>query len=258
MRIYSKLKQHYKYLRNLKKLRSRQPKIRSSGQFVEQVDFYSRFIQPSNLVFDIGANIGDKTEIFLRLGAKVVAAEPQESCWRVLKRRFENDNVSIETVALADKEGTKTLFVDRSTTLSSTSQNWIEAVKQSGRFSSRHKWGYKIPVQATTLDALIEKYGKPAFCKIDVEGAEFETLQGLSQPIKTISLEFVTECINPTLGCIDYLTRLGRAEFNYCLGGSMSFALSNWVDCNKIKAELSTMDKEIDNYGDIYVRFVDG
>jgi len=258
MRTYSRLKQYYKYRRNWKKLRSRQTADNEDDHLAKELDFYSQLIKRKDLCFDIGANVGDKTNVFMRLGAAVVAVEPQESCWRVLKRRFKNDNVSIEAVALADKEGTKTLFVDRSSTLSSMSQDWIEAVKQSGRFSSRHKWDYKIPVQATTLDALIEKYGKPVFCKIDVEGAEFEALQGLSQPIKTISLEFVTEHIEPTLSCIDYLSGLGRAEFNYCLGGSMSFALLNWVDCHKIMAELSIMDKAIDNYGDIYVRFVDG
>jgi hypothetical protein len=112
-------------------------------------------------------------------------------------------------------------------------------------------------VPTITLDALIEKHGKPVFCKIDVEGAEFEALQGLSQPIRTISLEFVTERIKPTLSCIDYLSGLGSAEFNYCLGGSMTFALPNWLDCHKIKQVLSTMNKHIDNYGDLYVRLAD-
>ncbi|MCK4784435.1 MAG: FkbM family methyltransferase [Desulfobacteraceae bacterium] len=35
---------------------------------------------------------------------------------------------------------------------------------------------------------------EPAFCKIDVEGDEFDVLQGLSRPIKAISFEFVSEC----------------------------------------------------------------
>lgn len=253
MQFFSRVIQYYRFLKTWKKVRSRG----ESDDRAEELRFYSQFLGEGELCFDVGANVGDKCDLFLGLGAKVIAVEPQESCWRVLNRRFKNDNVYIEPVALAEKKGSRTLFVDRSHTLATISQDWINTVKRSGRFSS-HKWAEKMTVQTTTLDVLIEKYGEPVFCKIDVEGAEFETLQGLSQPIKTISLEFVAECINPTLGCIDYLTRLGRAEFNYCLGGSMSFALSNWVDCNKIKAELSTMDKEIDNYGDIYVRFVDG
>jgi hypothetical protein len=42
--------------------------------------FYSEFIQADSLVFDVGANLGNRTKIFLRLGARVVAFEPQAAC----------------------------------------------------------------------------------------------------------------------------------------------------------------------------------
>lgn len=253
MQIYIKIKQYYRYLRNWKKFRSRKATGQIGNNTSKQLDFYSQFINTGNLVFDIGANVGDKTDLFLKLGAKVVAVEPQESCWRVLKRRF-NKNVYIEPVALAGKRGSETLFVDSSTTISSVSKDWIKAVKQSGRFSS-HKWAYKLPVQTTTLDNLIDKYGQPAFCKIDVEGAEFDVLQGLSRPIKVISFEFVSERIEPSLDCIDYLSNLGKTEFNYYLGDVTSFALPSWVNANEMKTILTLMNKDIENYGDIYVRF---
>jgi FkbM family methyltransferase len=253
MQIYIKTKQYYRYLRNWKKFRDRKATEQIVSNTSKQLDFYSQFINTGNLVFDIGANVGDKTDLFLKLGAKVVAVEPQESCWRVLKHRF-NKNVYIEPVALAGKRGSGTLFVDSSTTISSVSKDWIEAVKQSGRFSN-HKWAYKLPVQTTTLDNLIDKYGQPAFCKIDVEGAEFDVLQGLSRPIKVISFEFVSERIEPSLDCIDYLSNLGKTEFNYYLGDVTSFALSSWVGANEMKTILTLMNKDIKNYGDIYVRF---
>jgi FkbM family methyltransferase len=221
-----------------------------------QLNFYSQFIKTDNLVFDIGANVGDKTDLFLQLGAKVVAVEPQESCWRILKRRFKDGNVIVEAVALADKTGQRTLFVDRSHTLATMSKTWIDSMKKSGRFS-RHKWNSKLSVQTATLDMLISKYGKPAFCKIDVEGFEFDVLCGLSEPIRMISLEFVPERIENSLNCIDYLAKLGNVEFNYCLNDSNSFALSAWVDCESIKIILNEMDKSIENYGDIYVCFID-
>ena len=47
---------------------------------------------------------------------------------------------------------------------------------------------FEVPV--VTLDAAIEHYGVPAYCKIDVEGWEFEVLRGLSQAVDLISLEF--------------------------------------------------------------------
>ncbi len=222
----------------------------------EQLRFYSQFLSEGELCFDVGANVGDKCDLFLRLGTKVIAVEPQESCWRVLKRRFRDDNVVVEAVALADKEEVRTLFVDRSPTLATMSKTWIDSMKESGRFS-RHKWNGKLSVQTATLDMLISKYGKPAFCKIDVEGFEFDVLRGLSEPIRMISLEFVPERIENSLNCIDYLAKLGNTEFNYCLNDSNSFALSAWIDCKSIKIILNEMDKSIENYGDIYVHFID-
>ncbi len=254
MKVLSKIRQYYRYRRNLKKLQSRHSRPESEKELTEQAKFYSQFIGQNDLCFDIGANIGDKTDAFMKLGATVVAVEPQESCWRVLKHRFKKNNVYIEPKALAGQKGTKMLFVDRSTTLSTMSQDWIETVKQSGRFPN-HKWAYNLTVQTSTLDYLIEKYGRPTFCKIDVEGFELDVLQGLSMPIKTISLEFVSERIDASLKCIDYLTSLGKVQFNYHLGDSASFALPDWVDCHQIKTDLTQMEKDINNYGDLYARF---
>src|SRR4249920_1319317 len=38
--------------------------------------FYSQFIGRRSLCFDVGANVGTRAEIFLSLGATVVAVEP--------------------------------------------------------------------------------------------------------------------------------------------------------------------------------------
>src|SRR4030043_412769 len=145
MQLYSKLKQYYKYQRNWSKLKSRQGHINGNKHCENEKKFFSQFINNGDLCFDIGANIGDKTELFIQLGAIVVAIEPQESCWRILKRRFKNNRVFIEPVALDSKKGTRTIFIDRSHTLATISQDWINTVKQSGRFAC-HKWSDKITV----------------------------------------------------------------------------------------------------------------
>ncbi len=256
MELLLKLKQYYRYRRNWKKFQSRRAKGGIYKNALQQLEFYLQFISKGDLVFDIGANIGEKTEIFLQLGAKVIAVEPQESCWRVLNRRFNGQDVTVITSAISYSDGERTLFVDKSPTISSISNDWIDAVKKSGRFSS-HKWAYKLTVPTSTLDALMDKYGEPAFCKIDVEGAEFDVLQGLSRPIKAISFEFVSECPSSSLNCIDYLSELGKAKFNYYLGEARSFALPDWVDYREIKTVLTMMNKDISNFGDIYVRFGD-
>ena len=46
-----------------------------------------------------------------------------------------------------------------------------------------------IRVPVTTLDQLILRYGRPYYCKVDVEGYEVEVFRGLTQPIPMISFE---------------------------------------------------------------------
>ena len=248
----SKLRQQYRYYRNLQKYKRLSPKREES--LSRELQFYSQFIKKGDLCFDIGANIGDKTAIFLQLGASVVAVEPQESCWRFLKRRYKNDNVYIVNKALDKSVTRKDLFIDRSHTLSSMSQEWIATVKHSSRFSSRHKWKDKVRIETTTLDSLIKKFGKPDFCKIDVEGFEFEVIQGLSQPVNMLSLEFIPEYIEPALACIDYLSKLGNVKFNYSLAGS-ALTLSEWVNADNMIDLLQALSGKSTDQGDIYVRF---
>src|SRR5689334_10232142 len=55
----------------------------------KEVEFYRNTLKgfrPGHVIFDVGANEGQKTDIFLRLGAKVVAAEPDERNQSILKQ----------------------------------------------------------------------------------------------------------------------------------------------------------------------------
>lgn len=56
--------------------------------FKEQMEFYSQLVKPNDLCFDIGGNIGFKTNVFLQLQARVVTLEPQQDCVEILKARF--------------------------------------------------------------------------------------------------------------------------------------------------------------------------
>src|SRR5271157_163822 len=148
-------------------------------------EFYSQFMSSKDVVFDIGANIGNRTRVFAELAGLVVAVEPQESCWEVLKTEFGgNRRVIPIREAAGAKEGTG--YLQLSGVLSSLSPSWIDAVKKSGRFSC-HSWGDPYPVGMTTLDRLIKIFGVPSFVKIDVEGYEFEVLKGLSSPVGALS-----------------------------------------------------------------------
>ena len=218
--------------------------------------FYSQFINTGDLCFDIGANLGNRTEVFLGLGASVVAVEPQESCMQQLHKRYkDNDRVVLIQKALGSSEGQGEMMLSNSHTLSSMSKGWIESVKHSGRFPSC-QWQERISVAITTLDKLIEKYGKPVFCKIDVEGFEYEVIRGLSSSFKFLSFEFTPEFIDSAIKAVKYFSELGKVVFNLSLGETTTFVLPEWIGSDEVcPILLSYQGKPF--FGDVYCRFMD-
>ena len=62
---------------------------------------YGRFVKSGDLVFDIGAHVGDRVAAFRRLGARVVAVEPQPALVKTLKLLYGRDRgVIIEPPAV--------------------------------------------------------------------------------------------------------------------------------------------------------------
>jgi FkbM family methyltransferase len=171
------------------------------------IKFYSQFIKPDDLCFDVGAYIGDYTEVFNKLGAKVVAIEPQPHCVKYLKKRFKNNpDINIIGKGLADKAGELEFYIcEEADTVSTFSREY-----QNTHFKG-YNWNKKIKVSVTTLDALIEQFGLPDYCKIDVEGFEYQVLKGLTKPIPLISIEDSSK--EMTEKCINYLTKRGYKIF---------------------------------------------
>lgn len=217
------------------------------------LEFYRAFVRPGDLCFDVGANLGDRTDIFLRLGARVVAVDPQPLCADRLRQRFKgNSRVSIVAKALGAAGGEADMQLSSADTISSLSSEWIDKVRASGRFA-QYQWQGRIKVPMTTLDELIREFGRPAFCKIDVEGYEDQVLRGLSQNLPCLSFEFTPEYLEPALKSVQHLDRLGRARFNYSEAETMRLAMEEWVPADKMRKLLTELpDKSI--FGDVYVK----
>lgn len=215
--------------------------------------FYSQFITDGDLVFDIGANHGNRTEIFLALGAKTVAYEPQPICANDLKRRFKKEqNFTLVQKALGASVGKGTMDLCQADTISSMSKQWVESVRKSGRFSE-YEWDRSLEIEVSTLDNEISRFGKPSFLKIDVEGYESKVLSGLNMAIDAISFEFTPEDHANTVRCVERLMELGDYEFNYSLGESMSLELPALVCAKELLEIISRMaDSESKDFGDIY------
>jgi FkbM family methyltransferase len=219
------------------------------------VRFYSQFIKEDDLCFDVGANVGRRIKVFLKLKNRVVAVEPQAHCINILKKKYKNNNrVILVEKAIGEKESLKEMLICDAHSLSSLSNDWINSVKDSGRYAE-NIWEKRVTVQVVTLDSLIAQYGKPSFIKIDVEGYEYEALKGLSQPIKVICYEFTPEFMDSALSGVRHLAGIGLAEFNYSLANQPTkLVLSNWISSDQICYILDSLS-DTPTVGDVFVRF---
>ena len=222
----------------------------------EMLSFYAQFISSADVCFDVGANVGNRTKIFLKLARKVIAVEPQLDCVACLTGTF-GRNQKLVTIrqALGPEQREAEIMVSTASTISSFSAGWVESVRASGRFPTA-RWDRREAVTMTTLDHLIDRYGIPSFIKIDVEGFEYEVLQGLTRPVKALSIEFTPEYVEAGLRSINYLADLGPIMLNYSLGESMKFGLDHWISHTEMSAFLRDYAKGNSSFGDIYVRFV--
>jgi FkbM family methyltransferase len=243
----------------LDKLRTAAGVMRSLGVYygrgsrsAEKDRLYAQFIKSGDLVFDVGAHVGDRVASFRRLGARVVAIEPQPALAFTLKALYGRDpHVTIERKAVGKSPGTIDMKINLDNpTVSTASGAFIDAARGAQGWEGQ-AWEKTIAVRVTTLDALIAAHGMPAFVKIDVEGFEAEALAGLTRPVKALSFEFTTIQREVAQACIARCTALGFQRYNAALGESQE--LREWRSAEDIERWLMGLPHAA-NSGDIYAR----
>jgi FkbM family methyltransferase len=245
----------------LARLRSARGVVRSlriyygvRGRAAAMDRFYAEFVRRGALVFDIGAHVGDRAAAFRRLGARVVAVEPQPALAKFLRLMYgRSRDVIVEEAAVGSRTGAVTLMVNvDNPTVSTASQAFIAAAHGAPGWRAQ-AWTETICVPMTTLDALIARHGVPAFIKIDVEGFEAEVLAGLTRAVDALSFEFTTIQRDVALACVERCLALGFSRFNAALGETLSFVHDGWVDGTAITRWLSGLPHAA-NSGDAYAR----
>jgi FkbM family methyltransferase len=216
------------------------------------VAFYAQFLSAGDLAFDVGSHVGNRVRAFRRLGARVVAIEPQPDLVAVLRRLYGKDpQVVVEASAVGAQPGTATLRVaTRTPTVSTVAPSWIDDVRRDPRFGSV-RWDQELTVPLTTLEELIGRYGEPRFCKIDVEGSELAVLRGLTRPLEALSFEYLPVVADRAVACVRRLTELGDYRFSYSPLETLRWANDGWLDADGIVAALHSLPPSAPP-GDVY------
>lgn len=214
----------------------------------KQLDFYRRLLaelRQGDLIFDIGANEGFKTDLFLRLGARVVAVDPDETNQAILQERFVKFRLVrrplvIVGKAVSDKSTPETMWIDGpGSAVNTLSQKWATTLKGN---KARHTCGHcgldfarQKTVETTTLEQLISAHGVPIFIKIDVEGYELNVIRSLQRPVPYLSFEVNLPEFRPEgLECVQILGRLAPSgKFNYAADCEQGLALDRWLSADE-------------------------
>lgn len=230
----------YRFFRHGRPIRWRQNEVR----------FYRSLfgsLPAGALVFDVGAHRGQRTDVFLQLGARVIAIEPDPSSQRLLARRFPGGQdsgrpVTVVGKAASDASSIATMWVHApGSGINSLSQKWVQLLgRDERRFGSTVEFAGRETVETTTLEALMVAYGVPHYIKIDVEGHEPSVLRGLGRPVPFLSFEAnLPEFLPEGLEGVGILARLsGAGRFNWYSEGRGRLALAEWLPEAEFSAAL--------------------
>lgn len=126
------------------------------------------------LFVDVGANLGRYEILLSRNYERIIAIEPSLENISFLKRNVDNakvKNVDFLRCAVTDKDGTATLFYGDHCASHSLIEQVTEGTEQ---------------VRTISLDTLLKKEDNVDLVKVDVEGAEWQVLEGSKEVLPRI------------------------------------------------------------------------
>jgi FkbM family methyltransferase len=163
----------------------------------ELLDLLEELIRPGDYVIDVGANIGMVTALSARLvgpSGSVHAFEPSKDTYARLRKHIEINafnNVTLHSFALSDHAGEAKLLLP---TVHS-GQARVSVDQSDGLHRNA------VDVRLARGDEVLSELNplKPMLIKIDVEGHEFQTLNGLSNLLGRSDVAAICEIVTELL-----------------------------------------------------------
>lgn len=218
-----------------------------------------------NLIFDLGFHNGDTSYVYLSKGYKVVGVDCAPNLIIENKCRYNADiekgKLILVEKCITEKDGdTVSFYLSKFPLWNSANINIAE----------RHEKSTEIKVETTTLKTLIETYGCPYYCKIDIEGYDVfavRSLNDVEEKPKFISVE--AECLGKgekvTINLVDELYKVGYRKFffvnQYNRYPPFEFEFDKeyeWIDYEGALNELKEYQKipwEFGVWADIYATY---
>jgi FkbM family methyltransferase len=143
-----------------------------------EIHYLLHTIKNGSVVMDVGAHKGGYTYWMIKAAGnkgKVIAFEPQQKGYDLLRQLFSNQNTVVEHLALSDHDGITTLYI----------QPQSFDVSFEASLHNKYENFTAEKIETTTIDNYCRIHQlQPSFIKIDVEGAEQEVVNGASTVLK--------------------------------------------------------------------------
>ena len=210
----------------------------------KEFDFYQTFLIKNKLIFDLGANLGDKSHVFLKFTDKIILYEPEEDLFERLKFRFrKNNKVVLNNLLISDLVGD---VVFNSVVENEAYSSIVNNYKDNFDHLKKSLVIKKIK-KSSTLNFEINKHGIPYYIKIDCEGAENLILKNLKYNIEVLSFEAnLPLFLKQTTEIIDYLKNNFNRCYNIRKEGEFNFLFKNHLDSEEIVENLTYLKQPVE------------
>lgn len=144
-----------------------------------------RLVHPGDVVYDVGGHIGYLTILFSYLGAHVFVFEPGRNNLPYLRTNVAQMNeVNIVESAVGERIGEAELLIEDLTGQNNSLAGDFQLVA-----NQREARGVKVQtgrqtVPLTTIDHFTSEHPSPDLIKIDIEGYEWQAIQGAEEVLR--------------------------------------------------------------------------
>lgn len=161
------------------------------------------------ILFDVGANRGDAVVAGLEQGYTVVAIEPSRVFAQLVKNFIYDSRVTPLRCAVSDTNDQLVEFYEAEEDgLSTLNKDWLT----SDQMPYNGKPYTTTSASTVTIDALADRYGYPDLIKIDVEGAEWNVLKGMTRAYGVVAFEWTLATLDEHQKQLQYLANLGYTD----------------------------------------------
>jgi len=167
-----------------------------------------------DLIYDVGVCHGDDSAYYLHKGYRVVGIEPHPGLVERLRERFEGEisegrYILVES-AIAEHAGEAQFWICDDV------PGWSSFDPEIAGYDGSRC--HQVSVSTTRFEHVLEQFGVPVFCKIDIEGSDAFCLEALSVDTRpqflSVEIPVIGTGVVRGKGGEDYIRRLEKLGYS--------------------------------------------